>query len=114
MDVAKFVVRATPFGAAIEVNGDDISSQVGAAEIRVADGQPTTLTLHHIGEGSIEGEGIVQVVNPEQADADIICSFLAGIDPDQLDNDALNGADASSNVTAALLQTLQRYARGEP
>lgn len=113
MDVASFTIKATPFGARIEVNGHDVTDQVGVAEIRVADGQPTTLTLHHIGDGTIEGQGIVQVVDPAQNDADIICGFLAMIDPDQLDSDALADADVSSNLTAAMLATLQRYARGD-
>lgn len=114
MDVASFKIAASPFGATIEVNGQDITDQVGAAEIRVADGQPTTLTLHHIGDGTIEGQGIVQVVEPSDLDeVDLICSFLAGIDPDQLDNDALNDTDASANLTGAMLAQLQRYARGE-
>lgn len=113
MDTASFRITARPLGATIVVNGDDVTHKIGVAELRVANGQPTVLTLHQHGDGIIEGEGIVQIVNPAQADADVICEFLAGIDPDQLDSDALSNADASTNLTAVMLKILQRYARGE-
>lgn len=113
METATFEVKATPVGGRVHVNGKDVTPKIGAAEIRIADGQPTTLVLFLNGHGTVEGEGIVEVINPAEADAEVICAFLAGIDPDQLDSDALNGADASMNLTAAMLSTLQRYARGE-
>lgn len=114
MEVASFRLEVTPFGGRIHVNGEDVTDRVGIAELRVADGQPSTLTLHHIGEGSIEGEGIVNISNTADDAAEIICGFLESIDPDQLDADALNNADSATNLTAVMLKMLQRYARGEP
>lgn len=112
MEPARFAITATPLGGTITVNGEDVTDLVGIAELRVADGQPTVLTLHHAAEGVIEGEGIVHIVDGPADDGEIICAFLDGIDPAQLDNDALNNADVSTNLTAALLETLKRYARG--
>lgn len=111
MDTARFTIQASPLGGRVQINDIDVTDQIGVCELRIADGQPTVLTLHRAAEGVIEGEGIVQIVHAQE-DADIICDFLDGIDPEQLDQDALNDADASSNLTAAMLEILKRYARG--
>src|SRR4051812_48902457 len=106
MDTARFTIDAGPLGGRITVNDEDVTDRVGIAELRLANGQPTTLSLHLSGTGTIEGEGVVQILEPRD-DADIICGFLELVDPDELDNDGLNDADAGTNLTAAILKTLQ-------
>lgn len=115
MRTSRILIDTTPFGGRIEVNGDDVTDQVGLAEIRVANGQPTTLSLHLLADGKIEGDAVVHVIDhqptPEGIDTDMVVAFLDSIDPDRLDHDALNNADASSNLTAVMLDTLKGYAR---
>lgn len=115
MRTSRILLDLTPFGGRIEVNGDDVTDQVGLAEVRVANGQPTTLSLHLLADGKIEGEGIVHVIDHqptvEGIDVDSVLAFLDSIDPDRLDHDALADTDASSNLTVVMLETLKGYAR---
>jgi hypothetical protein len=115
VEAASFRITARPLGGTIIVNGEDVSAKVGVTELRVADGQPTTLTLHQHGDGIIEGEGIVHfVARDDRTDADIISEFLAAVDPEQLDRDLMATADVSTDLNALTLQVLASYARGEP
>lgn len=109
-----FKISADQIGGRVEVDGEDVTSKVGSAMVQVQADQPTVLLLHMKPgcEGTIQGEGIVEVAT-DRPDADVICEFLSGIDPNTLQSDALNGLDAGQNTTEVMLQVLQSYARGQ-
>ncbi len=111
-----FRIAADAVGGRIEVAGEDLSDKVSAVEVRVCVHQPTVVTLHlSPTAGVIEGEGIIQVSAPGDPpdEASIICDFLALVDPDQIERDALRNADASGSLTPIMLRLLAGYARGD-
>ncbi len=110
---ARFAIDAQAVGGRIVVNGEDLSNQVVAAELRLAPTSPTALTLHMVPvAGLIEGEGIVQIAAEQPDDAEVICAFLAAVDPTQLEQDALMNPGPSGTLTATMLQVMAGYARG--
>ncbi len=109
---AHFTIDANQVGGRIIVDGQDVSTQVAAADLRVGTTEPTVLSLHLTAVGRIEGDGIVQVIADPADEADTICAFLAQIDPDQLEQDALMVPGPAGTLTAPMLQVLAGYARG--
>lgn len=107
-------IDARPIGHSIEVNGQDVTGMVAAAELHLADNQPSVLTLHLIADGTIEGDAIVRTVEQVPTDdGQAIAGFLDQIDPDELEHIALQTADASCSSTKVMLQVLACWAKGE-
>lgn len=71
MALTQFSVTARPGALALLLDGVDVEGVAGVVLQAGGDAVPT-LTVHHIGEGPVVGEGIVQVVRdptPEEIDA---------------------------------------------
>lgn len=115
MQPAAFRIQASPGGGRVEVNGVDVTDQVSAAQVTIGGGATVLTLVAKPSAGSIEGEGIVQVQLPpdERTEAEVICEFLAQVDPALLDKDSLNAHDVSQGLTPVILQVLATYARGE-
>lgn len=75
---ARFEVTAEPIGGQIVVNGADVTSLVRRAVIELSAEQPTRLGLElkSGAEGTVVGEGVVEVVRPGESVAD----WLAAVD----------------------------------
>ena len=98
----------------VEIDGEDVTDRVAGVQVDAAIGQATVVTLHVQAGGVIEGEGIVQVANPSAVDdAEIICDFLANVDPALLEQEAFRRLGPGQvNTTAAALDVLADMARG--
>lgn len=71
MSLTQFSVTARPGALSLLLDGVDVEGVAGVVLQAGGDGVPT-LTVHHLGEGPIVGEGIVQVVRdptPEEVNA---------------------------------------------
>lgn len=100
-------------GGRLVIDGEDVTDRVDAFGLRVGRTEPTVLSLHLIpGAGDIEGEGLVHVVADPRDEADIICEFLAQIDPGMLEADVLQRNDVGGSFTGPMLEQLAAYARG--
>ena len=111
-----FRLSPNPVGpGTVEIEGDDITDRVAGVQVDAAVGQPTVLTIHVQAGGVIEGDGIVQVANPSDVDdAEIICDFLANVDPALLEQEAFRRlGPGQMNTTAAALAVLADLARGQ-
>lgn len=109
---ASFRIQALPVGGEVLVNGEDVTDRIAATNIRIGQTEPTVLTLHLTGEGTIEGEGIVHIVDEPTDPASIIAEFLAQVSPDQLEQDALMAHHSDETLTGAMLRVLASYATG--
>lgn len=113
MSNTPFSIEASPVGGTVTVAGEDVSERVSALSVVMGAQTPTVLTLEmRPGVGRIEGEGIVQVSSG--TDGEAVAEWLEGIDPGQLQRDALalGPAALASGMAPALLQALAAYARG--
>lgn len=107
---APITITTTPGYADITVDGHPVPA-ITAFRLEQATDEIARLTIwQYAGAGRVEGDAIVYVVDP---DADnpthVITDFLASIDPDQLERDALARADLGGSVTAAILAQLAAY-----
>lgn len=84
MSAAKWKIDHGLFKAKVEVNGQDVSDIARSATLFLAHGQVPTLTLELRGsEGSIEGEGIVEVGYDRGLNLD-------DLDPEEIEGEALS------------------------
>lgn len=113
MSTTPFLIEAGPVGGTVTVAGEDVSERVSALSVVMGAQTPTVLTLEmRPGVGRIEGEGIVQVSSG--TDGEAVAEWLEGIDPGQLQADALKAGAVGlgTGLAPALLATLAAYARG--
>lgn len=111
MKPVPFRIHADPLGGNIEIDGTDLTEHVAAFDLHVGQTEPSILSLHLIpGHGPIQGEALIHIADDSDP-GDLICAFLDTIDPGELDQHALNNADASSNLTEAMIATLKQWAR---
>lgn len=105
----RLVLPAASPGAEIEVDGKPVTNAVSVA-VKAEVGHVTKLYLELVGDGTIEGEGIVHVVKPGPN----VGEWLSHIDPDELEKAALDrmgGLDGGS-TGAAMLAVLRGWAGG--
>ena len=113
---ARFRIDADQVGGKVFVNDQDVTETVAAASLHVAPGQPTTLTVHTIAEGTLEGEGVVQVVHEVPCDETAcITAFLDSMlaNSEGVYLDAMGLHDLSHDLTKAVITVLRHYATGE-
>ena len=114
--MTSFSLSPNPVGPGrVEIDGEDVSDRVAGVQVDAAVGQPTVLTIHVQAGGVIEGDGVVQVANPSEIDdAEIICGFLANVDPALLEQEAFRRlGPGQMNTTASALAVLADMARGQ-
>lgn len=112
--IAKYRIELGPLGhGTIEVNGEDVTNKCQGVSYQAVTGQPSVLTLHHVGaEGVIEGEGIVRVTSdqPDISDADVILGFLDSVNTKALAARVLESAEYGGmnpiETTVALLKVM--------
>lgn len=116
MALAQFKVTAAPGSSKVEVNGEDVSARVQTVQfVHGAGPEVPTLILHEFVAGSIEGEGVVQVVPPEQAAArDELVNLIDKLDPAEVERAALNdmGWGDDSSVAQAVFEYVKKALRG--
>lgn len=97
----------------VEVDGRDVSEQVRGLSVTARTDEPTRLYLEHVGEGEIEGEGIVHVVS-DLDQRQVVAQFLASLDVEAVEKDVLNesgGYGDARGPGATVLDVLRRYVR---
>ena len=109
---ASFRIQALPVGGEVLINGEDVTDRAAGVNIRIGQTEPTVLTLHMIGDGIIEGEGIVHIQDEPADPAQLVADFLGQISADQLEQDALMAHQADESLTATMLRVLASYATG--
>lgn len=113
MTLATWKIRADVGRLDVEVNGDDVSSQVRRAALLMDRDRIPSLQLELEGAGSIEGIGIVKVVlDDDQAEVPIsqaVLRFLTSVDPAELEQRALTG-QMSEGPAVAFLSALKAMA----
>ncbi|MFG2677050.1 hypothetical protein [Streptomyces sp. NPDC048445] len=112
-------VRLTSNGltGTVEVDGSDISAQVQGYNLEARVGAAPLLVLYtRPGEGGVTFEGLAHVaIGAEQDAGPSIAAFLGSIDPNTLQQAALNRDDlenSKTGVTAAILAQLAEWAQG--
>lgn len=98
-------------GSSIEVDGQPVKN-VRSIAVKAEVGEATKLYVEMIGEGTIEGEGVVHVVRDDNRST--VADWLANIDPDELEKAALDhmGGLAGGSTGAAFLDVLRGWAGG--
>lgn len=98
-------------GTKIEIDGKPVLNATSIA-VKTAIGEVTKVYVEMLGEGTVEGEGIVHVVRDGTADS--IAAWLAQIDPDELEKATLErfGLLGDGSVGASMLEVLGRWAGG--
>ena len=109
---ASFRIQALPVGGEVLINGEDVTDRAAVTTIRLGHTEPTIVTLHMIGEGTIEGEGIVHIQDDLADVPQLVVDFLAQVSPEQLEQDALMAHQADESLTATMLRVLAGYATG--
>ena len=98
----------------VMVNDVDLSDRVTGLAMVARSGELPKLTLELRGEGTLEGEGIVDVIRdarPEDLRAAVL-EWLSEIDPDQLAEEAMREAPMTASPVELVLAALQRMAAG--
>lgn len=114
--MASFKLFPNPVGPGrVEIDGEDVTDRVAGVQVDAAIGQPTVVTLHVQAGGVIEGDGVVQVMNPTAVDdAQVICDFLDHVDPAILEDTAFRMlGPGQTNMTTAIIAALADLARGK-
>lgn len=91
-DFATFEIAATPIPqqSKIVVNGEDVSTRLAGYRLEGIVGGVTTLSLFLTAvAGTIEGQGVVQVVADGQDQRQAVAEFLANLDGEELQRSAL-------------------------
>lgn len=108
MGLLPFVIRADAIGGRIEVDGEDVTDRVTAADLHFGEHEPSVLTLHHRpGSGPVEGEGIVQLVDYLENPVELIRRFLDSVDAAALEQAALESLDYDSSTAEAFIAALK-------
>ena len=103
---------ANPGATQIEVGGHPVTN-VRSVAVKAEAGEATKLYLELVGDGTVEGDGIVHVVTPASRDA--VAVWLAAIDPDELEKAALDRMSGfgGGSTGAAMLEVLRGWAGGD-
>lgn len=118
MGLSKFKLDASAVGrqSTLEVNGEDVTQKmtIRSAMVQVSSNDVPRLVLEVLGEGTIEGEGIVEVRHVDLPDVqDLILDFLGDLDPEVLDAEVNELLQTDPQPYAALLlEVLKRQVRG--
>lgn len=97
----------------IEVDGKRVSNARSVA-VKAEVGEATKVYVELVGEGTIEGEGIVHVVRDGVDTRDTLTDWLAQIDPAELETAALArmGGLGGGTTGEAVLDVLRGWAGG--
>lgn len=116
--LARFAITVRPGGAQVIVNDEDVSARVRSFAVHQGEqGMVPALVLDTFAEGTIEGEGVVQV--PDRGPVDTgpaVIAFLRAMDPGEVERKALEGLSMGDKIGAAemIIRQLIREAGGEP
>lgn len=106
-ELAHWKIRLTPGENYVEVNGDDVTSQIDSLQLNAATGgQPPVLQLKLSGDGELEGSGIVATFS-----ADPILEWLDQIGADDLATAVANASDFATPHGVTMLEVLKEFAR---
>jgi hypothetical protein len=95
----------------LTIGGRDVTDAVRALRLEAERGQVTMLTIALQAEVDADAAGIIQAAPDSRAFLDQLDEFLAGLDPDQLERDALAGAEFDETAGRLFIAALRRYAR---
>ena len=99
--MTRFRLDLAPVAGTIEIDGVDVTSLVEAVEAFSAANQPTRLVVYRTAQGSIEGDGVVQAVDPMGA-----ADKLRSLDASDVERVALNRAGPGTNHTRLALDVV--------
>ncbi|MFF4409802.1 hypothetical protein [Streptomyces sp. NPDC001404] len=107
-------ITTTATGAAVKVDGTDISNALAAYSIEQRAGQPPMVALRLTPAGTLALDGIAHVVVAEPGGLDA-ATFLASVDPAALHRAALSRDDldgSPTELTTAVLRQLLEWTTG--
>lgn len=108
--VTSFSFTAAPVGVArLVVEGEDVTDRVEAFELRGGRREPTTLSLHIVGSGNVEGDALVSVAGPVDPSA-VVHEFLSAISPQALDEAMARNPSMGRSVGESALAFLHEQA----
>ncbi|HVX18685.1 MAG TPA: hypothetical protein VHA73_11695 [Acidimicrobiales bacterium] len=99
--MTRFRLDLAPVAGTIEIDGVDVTSLVEAVEVFSAVNQPTRLVVHRTAQGSVEGDGVVQVIDPMGA-----ADKLRSLDASEVERLALTRAGPGTNHTRLVLDVV--------
>lgn len=110
MTLASFHLKANATRAEIlEVNGQDVVSQVRAVHFDGGSGDVGRLAIEFVTDDvEIEGEGIVYVNRGQD-----LLEFLTAVDPKMLEEAVLAAQDWGSSPVISTLEILRKWASGD-
>jgi hypothetical protein len=111
--LATFVAELAPGRVHLTVNGQVVQGITGLRIDAQPDAVPTITVRQHAFTVRLAGQGVIEVIDPDLDPVDSIVAFLDAIDPDELERQALEGHSMATSMTATMLATLKRWARGE-
>lgn len=97
------------------INGEDVADRVRRVTVDSVASEVPKIYLEMQGEGHIEGEGIVNVVQ-DLDQRQVVAEFLGNLDPGSLESAALfkmGGLGEGLTTGEAFLEVLKEYARGD-
>lgn len=114
MGLLSFSVDVDANGTArVLLDGQDVSDRIAGVNVAARPGQPPVLTLLHAGEGPIEGEGIVRVVEEGLDQREAVLAFLSNLDAAEVDRQALEKMQwGSKSLTATVIEVLKEAVGG--
>lgn len=110
-DTASFEIETGILGPSrVVVNGQDVLSTARSIQLRTAPGQPTSLVIEVVGQGSISGQGIVYV----HSEAPDLASRIRELDPKKIDEEAMSRLEWGSDgtLTNVILQVISEKLSG--
>ncbi|MFH8772014.1 hypothetical protein [Streptomyces sp. NPDC017958] len=117
-DLHQVRITTDPRAATLALDGRDISKQVRGYQLSQVAGMPPLLVLQMSQLVKNDFEGLAHVVVGDPPDpGPAAAAFLDAIDAGELERQALNRHDlmdgGPNELTRAMLQLLQEWARGE-
>ncbi len=115
MASARFSIKVDPVGfGQVTVNGEDVTDRTQGFRVESAQGQPSFLTLYTSGQGTIQGEGVVQVVEYHEDEAAVIKDFLKKLDAKVIEKIALERTGwGSASLVGEVFAVLANIADGK-
>lgn len=109
--LATFSIDTQIGKARIVVNDQDISTSTKGFRVEMTVDDPVpVLTVQRLAmAGTIEGQGIVQVIDGATS-TQAIAEFLADLDPAEVERRALDGHDMSRSLTADIIAIISEMA----
>lgn len=107
MSFSKFKINVTPIGrgSTVEVDGVDVSKNIKAMALFAHASEATILQLHTYGEGTIVGEGVVEVIREDNSG---MAAWLRSVNRSKVDELALQrgGWGSASTLTDNVIEVL--------